>query len=492
MPRSKKTHHRPKAPDATRRPSEGFQFLAPPDDPDAPHRKAIPGIYRISFPTCEVCRKGKLLGLRVRMTMTGPLESEAPRTLQYELDIADSFPAIQEQFRLLGVESLDEGDLHLACDAVQRRVDHVDQFLYLGEDGQRSLGREFRTPEEVAARLRGETRTHPRLRIAPALLPTNEEMGGGTKPSRVARQKLSRQFIFWATIIRCEAFPMKGRAGYEVAWEVRIDAYDDEPLIHRWKQRVDSIQSYEELRRDLEVLCVKLNSYQEIEQACRAALGKNIIVEYPLRDMARVKASLLEHFTEKPHQLPPLQERMTRAEAEEYVRQHKLEAFAGNLREMRFVDGGAPRANTGADSEPTTPFPNTNRPMQPLFGDTLTSYELVQMPVEPYASEDTARDGTYRLRGTHCTVRKQNRFYFTHIRLELVCEELEPPFRAIYELNRKLTYTQLCAEFRKLRVMVHSKEGIKSACKSVLKEIASAQCLPEDAPDWLCQNAGLN
>ena len=159
---------------------------------------------------------------------------------------------------------------------------------------------------------------------------------------------------------------------------------------------------------------------------------------------------------------------------------------------MRFVDEGTPTANTEAAPGLTPPSPNPNRPMQPLYGDTLDSYKLVQMPVEPYASESIARVGTYRLRATHCTVRKRDRFYFTHIRLEMACEELDPPFLAVYELKRKLTYTQLCAEFRKLQVMVHSEEGIKPACKSVLSLAYYAKCLPEDAPEWMDQNAGLN
>ena len=181
----------------------------------------------------------------------------------------------------------------------------------------------------------------------------------------------------------------------------------------------------------------------------------------------------------------------TRAEAEEYVRQHQVGVFRGNLSMMRFRGGDTPSGYTDEDTD-TSPAPKPDRPMNPLFEGILDSYVLVQSPVEPYASDPIARVGTYRLRATHCVVRKRDRFYFTHIRLEMACEELAPPFLAVYELKRQLTYRQLCAEFSKLRVILHSKKSIQDACKSVLGDITWLRCLPEDAPDLMCQNAELN
>jgi len=112
--------------------------------------------------------------------------------------------------------------------------------------------------------------------------------------------------------------------------------------------------------------------------------------------------------------------------------------------------------------------------------------------VEPYASSHTAPLGTFWLNATHCSFRQRNRFYYTRIRLVMTNSEVSPPFRAVYELNRKLTYTQLCAELRKLRVLVHSKAGLKDARKSVLGYVGFARCLPDEAPAWMGQNAEQN
>jgi len=460
-------------------------------DPNTHNNRALPGVYRNTFPICKLRPIMDKFRLTIQMAMTGPLECQTPRTITSEFDVTETLANLREVFQQLGISLSDTDSVDEACEAVLSRVEYSYAHRFVDEHGQSRFTSVPISPEEANAILTGVPPSAWQVRIAKSLFPSSGTLEE-KKWSSADRKKMARELIVWATILRCEASPLPGGIGYEVKWEAHIDNYLDNPLLHRWTQRVDSVQSYEVLRRDLEVLCVDLTSYRDIQKACAKALGQNIISMMPLKDIALAKSDLLEHFTENSHQLPPLHERMTLAEARKYVRQHQLEIFAGNLREMRFLDVGAPTANTGTGSEPAPPFPNTNRPMQPLFGDTLASYDLVQMPVEPYASEDIARDGTYRLRATQCTVRKRNRFYFTHIRLELVCEELDPPFRAVYELNRKLTYAQLCAEFRKLQVMVHSKEGIKSACKSVLREIASAHCLPEDAPAWMDQNAGLN
>lgn len=465
-----------------------FRFVG---DPKACDHSARPGLYKFTFPVCEVKPVHGQFRLFARMVMTGPLECQVPRGLAYELDVTGDLAMIQEEFGRLHIPLANADGLEEACKALLLRVIYVDVYRYLERDAQARLGYALMTEEDAKAHLEGlplPTRTY---RISGSLYPPLDETRKA-KWTPSVRKMMSREIIVWATILSCKASPLAERAGYEVAWEVHIDNYLDNPLIHRWTQRVDNIQAYEELRRDLEVLCVDLMSYGDIESACSKAVGQNIVGSPTLSDLPEANHALLEHFTKKQHQLPPLHERMTRAEAEEYVRQHRLGSFAENLRAFHFLDEGAPMANPEAALSPIPPSPNPNRPMKPLFGDTLASYDLVQMPVEPYASESIARVGTYWLRATHCTARKRHRFYFTHIRLEMVCQELDPPFRAVYELNRKLTYTQLCTEFRKLQVMVHSKEGIKPACKSVLGDIGWVRCLPEDAPDWLCQNAGSN
>lgn len=316
--------------------TDTFRLVVPPDRPDAHNHRALPGIYCTTFSMCKVFTIGKRYRLLVRFAMEGPLESESPRTLLMERDVTVTASLLRREFRSLGVDLVEGGSLDEACATVKRRVEYVNVYLHLREDGQRELQRERLTREEVDARLRGETPSPRRMRIAPALLLSATQMQDGAKLTRAARRKLARPVIFWATIIRCEAFPLQGSAGYEVAWEVRIDAYDDAPIIHRWKQCVDRVQAYEELRRDFEVLCVDLESYQDIERACRAALGQNVIVEYPLAELAKAKTSLLEHFTDKPHQLPPLQRRMTRKSADAYCRNHGLEAFAEDLKQLKF------------------------------------------------------------------------------------------------------------------------------------------------------------
>lgn len=465
-----------------------FRFIG---DPAAHRNRALPGVYETTFPVCEVRPVMDKLRLTAQFVMTGPLECQAPRTIPYELDVTGTFVTIREQFLQLGMSLGDADSVDKACKTVLSRVVHTYAHRYVDEHGESRFTSVPISPEEAKARLTGLPPSARQMRIAMSLFPSSRVLDE-EKWTRADRKKMSRKLMFWASILRCEASPLPGSIGYEVKWEAHLDDYLDAPFIHRWTQRVDNLQAYEELRMDLEVLCVDLESYQDIQKACAKALGQNVITTKQLKEIALVKRSLLEHFTEKPHQLPPLHERMTRAEAEEYVRQHQLDSFAGDLRIMRFVDEGTPTANTEAAPGLTPPSPDPNRPMEPLYRDIFDSYKLVQMPVEPYASESIARVGTYRLRATHCTVRKRDRFYFTHIRLEMACEELDPPFRAVYELNRKLTYTQLCAEFRKLQVMVHSEEGIKPACKSVLSLAYYAKCLPEDAPECMDQNAGLN
>jgi len=451
----------------------------------------LPGLYRVTFPVCEVHPVGERFRLCIRMVMRGPLECTVPSEMNYALDVTAAFPAVQEEFLRLGITLMDPRGVEEACKALLHRVEHVYTCRYVDERCESGLETSLLSPEEAGARLKGFPPAARQVRIHGSLFPSSGIIDQA-RWTLAERRMMSRELIAWATILRCDASPLPDKVGHEVRWEAHIDNYLDTPLIHRWTQRVDSVQSYEELRRDLEVLCVDLAAYHDIENACARALGRNITTGLPLKDITLAIRDLLEHFTEKPHQLPPLHERMTRAEAEAYVREHQLGAFADDLGVMRFREEGTP-AGVPAEAVVTPPpSSNPNRPMKPLFGDTLASYDLVQPPVEPYASDPIARVGTYWLRATHCTVRKRNRFFHTHIRLEMVCEELDPPFLAVYELKRQLTYTQLCREFRKLQVVIHSKDGIQPACKSVLGDIAWLRCLPEDAPDWLCQNAGLN
>lgn len=467
-------------------------------DPDAHDHRALPGLYEVTFPACEVKPVGHQLRIFARMAMRGPLECQVPRSLAYELDVTGTFATIRQEFRRLGVPLTDADGAEEACKALLLRDEHVNVHRFVDGNANSALRYAIVTAEDAKALLKGLLPTTQKLRIAASLLPPPGELNKDMWTPAV-RKKMSREIIAWATILRCDASPLPDKSGYEVAWEAHIDNYLDHPLIHRWTQRVENVQAYEELRRDLEVLCVDLESYGDIENACPKALGQNIIVSPPLSDIAYAKHKLLEHFTKKPHQLPPLQERMTRAEAEEYLHRHHLEPIADNLREMCFVDEikktdklADVSAYWGTKHICALPLANAHGPMNPLFGNVFDSYDLVQRPVEPYASDPIAQVGTYWLRATHCSFRQRNRFYYTHIRLEMANEEISPPFRAVYELKRKLTYTQLCAEFRKLQVIIHSKEGLKPACKSVLGDIAYARCLPEDAPAWMGQNATLN
>jgi hypothetical protein len=127
-----------------------------------------------------------------------------------------------------------------------------------------------------------------------------------------------------------------------------------------------------------------------------------------------------------------------------------------------------------------------------LFGGILDSYELVQAPVEPYASNPIAPQGMFWLEATNCTVQKKGQRYHARIRLVLFSNGMDPPFEAVYELDRKLTYNQLQQEFRKLPVYLHHPSGVQHACKAAVRTVGYANCLPDDAPDWMTQNAEQN
>lgn len=137
------------------------------------------------------------------------------------------------------------------------------------------------------------------------------------------------------------------------------------------------------------------------------------------------------------------------------------------------------------DTHPAPHLEIEERPMRPLFGSVLDSYELVELPMEPHASNRIAQLGQYWLKVTHCSSRKIERAYLTRIRLEVLNEALDPPFKAVYELDRKLTYQQLCEEFAKLQVILHHPDALQEACQSAIRPVYYANCLPEDAPPWM-------
>lgn len=486
-------------------PGSRFRYVPPPDDPHAQERSTLPGIYRVTFPVCDAWMFGDTCRLFIRMVITGPLESEAPQDIVNELDIADTFEAVREEFMALQVplesmEGLDDARARLL-----QAVYYMHWYHYLDADMQRALEQERITAMEAEARLSGSSRWTRRLRMCSE----PKSKGGKYKSPREQRRALQREtqrrVIVWATVIRCDAVLLEDSVGYEVAWEAYIDDFVGAPLIQRWRQRIDGVQAYEELRRDLEVLCVDLTSYADIESACRAARGQRVIDELPVIDIGNGKASLLEHFTKKEHQYPPLHERMTREEAEAYCRQHGLEAFAEDLKALRFIDELLDNSKSivlpvAAEDGPAAPQPSitsvpldqTGQPMKPLFGHILDSYELVQSPGEPYASNVMASPGMYWLEATHCSVRKKGRHYHTRIRLMLYNRDLSPPFEAVYEQDRKLTYEQLKQEFRKLQVYLTHPSAIQHACKSAIRVIGYANCLPDDAPAWMDQDAGTN
>jgi len=461
----------------------------------------LPGIYRVTFPVCDAWSFGDTCRLLIRMVITGPLESEAPRDTMNELDIADTFEAVREEFMALQVPLETREGLDAARAALMKSSFHMHWYHYLDQDYQRALAQEIITAKEAEARLSGSSRWTRRLRIR-----LDPKSLGKKAKGRAPQQETSRRVIVWATIIRCDAVPLEDAVGYAIAWEVSIDDYLGAPLIHRWTQGVDDVQSYEELRRDLEVLGVELESYADIESACRAALGKRVIDERPLNDLGKGKASLLKHFTKKRHQLPPIHERMTRTETERYCRQHGLEPFAGDLKVLRFI-GELPdrskskslRATTedgpAAATQPSValaPLDEAGQPMKPLFGHILDSYKLVQSPVEPHASNPIAPEGMFWLKATHCTVRKNGGLYHAQIRLVLYNNDLDPPFEAVYEQDRKLTYKQLQHEFRNLEVYLTHPSAVQHACNSAIRVVGYASCLPEDAPVWMDQEAGTN
>lgn len=55
-----------------------FRYVAPIGNPDAHKRRGRPGVYKVTFPVCDVQPVGARLRLLIRMVMTGPLESQAP------------------------------------------------------------------------------------------------------------------------------------------------------------------------------------------------------------------------------------------------------------------------------------------------------------------------------------------------------------------------------------------------------------------------------
>jgi hypothetical protein len=130
--------------------------------------------------------------------------------------------------------------------------------------------------------------------------------------------------------------------------------------------------------------------------------------------------------------------------------------------------------------------------MQALFGHVLDSYVLIKEPVEPHASNPIAQAGMYWLIVTGCNVRRRNRHFHAQIQLMMINADLHPPFEAVYELKRKLTYGQLCGEFAKLRVILHHPNAWQEACKSVIGTVGYANCLPDDAPAGMDQAAILN
>lgn len=259
--------------------------------------------------------------------------------------MAGTFQTLRDEFQRLSITVAAEKDIRDACDTLLRRVEYVHVHRCLDQHAEMKVSTRRITEERADALLKGLPQSSRILYIAPSLLPPVEEL---KKPkwSAAVRRQMSREVDAWATVLRCEASPLPGGIGYEVEWEAHIDNYHDNPLIHRWTQRVESTQTYEELRRDLEVLCVDLYSYHDIERACAEAVGQNIVTRVALKDLGKAKAELLEHFTEKPHQLAPLSERLTRAQAEAYCREHRLEVFLCDLAAMRFVHVVPAKAET--------------------------------------------------------------------------------------------------------------------------------------------------
>jgi len=456
----KHPHHQPSndpARGGRATPGSRFRYIPQPDDPDAHGRSTLPGIFRITFPVCDARSFGDKYRLFVKMVITGPLESEAPRDIVNELDIIDTFESVRAEFAALQIAPDGCEDLGDASAALLQTVHYMHQYYYLDANLQRVLEKERITAKEAEARLHGRSPWSRRLRMRPAHKSKGEKHRNLREQSRALQQESRRPVTALATIIRCDALPLEDAVGHEVAWEAYIDDYVGAPLIHRWRQRVDSVQAYEELRRDLEVLCVDLNSYTDIEKACRAARGQRISSDLPLIDIGDGKACLLAHFTKKEHQLPPIHERMTRAEAHDYCRQHGLAAFAGDLETMHFIDEVQFKSKSralqataevvpAAAAQPSlasVPLDEAGQPMKPLFGHILDSYKLVQSPVEPHASNPIAPEGTFCLKATHCTVRKTGSHYHAQIRLVLYNHDLDPPFEAVYEQDRELTYKQL-------------------------------------------------
>jgi hypothetical protein len=482
-----------------------FRYVPPPDDRHAQERSTLPGIYRVTFPVCDAWAFGDTCRLFIRMVITGPLESEAPRDIVNELDIADTFEAVREEFMALQIplESMD--DLDDARAKLLQAVHYMHKYYYLDSNLQRVLEKEHITAKEAEARLHGHSSWSRRLRMRPAHKSKGEKHRNLREQSRALQQESRRPVTVWATIIRCDALPLEDAVGHEVAWEAYIDDYVGAPRIHRWWQRVDSVQAYEELRRDLDVLCVELDSYADIEKACRTARGQRIIADLPLIDIGDGKACLLAHFTKKEHQLPPIHERMTRAEAHDYCRQHGLAAFAGDLETTHFIDEVPDKSKSRAlpamaEDGPAAAQPSVasvsldeaGQPMKALFGHILDSYKLLQSPVEPHASNPIAPEGTFWLKATHCTVRKTGSHYHAQIRLVLYNHDLDPPFEAVYEQDRELTFEQLQQEFRKLQVFLNHPSAVQQACNSAIRTIGYANCLPDDAPAWMNQEAETN
>lgn len=127
-----------------------------------------------------------------------------------------------------------------------------------------------------------------------------------------------------------------------------------------------------------------------------------------------------------------------------------------------------------------------------MFGWILDTYKLVKLPVEPYASERVAPHGMFWLKVTDCSVRRLGRRYHARIRLVMFNHDLDPPFEAVYEQDRTLSYQQLQREFRNLQVFLNHPSAVQEACAAAVRTFAYANCLPEDAPPWMGQKAESN
>ena len=129
--------------------------------------------------------------------------------------------------------------------------------------------------------------------------------------------------------------------------------------------------------------------------------------------------------------------------------------------------------------------------MPPLFPN-IDNYTLVGMPVEPYASNRKAPPGVYWLQVLSCSITRRKKRYHTKIRAAVVNHELDPPFKAIYELDERLTYAELCMELANIRVFLCHPRGIDEACRQAVRTVGFCHAMDDDAPPWECVLKGVN